>query len=76
MMNNTDLNTINAKLDKIIELLEAVAQNTASMRIVDLCSKLDVPQPSVVGGPVCNCDQYLSGTISGGWYCPVHGQCF
>ena len=26
--------------------------------------------------PLCTCRQYTPGSLTGGWFCPLHGQIF
>jgi len=60
------------KLDKIIELLKKEIEEppikNRTLRIVP-------PSGSITGG-ICNCHLHKPGELPGGWYCPVHGQCF
>ena len=55
------------RLDKIIKLLEPPIKNRM-LRIV--------PPSGSNTGEICNCHLHKSGELTGGWYCPVHGQCF
>jgi len=56
------------RLDKIIKLLEKETKLPMTLRIV--------PPSSSITGEICNCHLHKSGESPGGWYCPVHGQCF
>ena len=52
------------KLDEIVRLLESIRSQLQYHREGQLfwCQ------------PKCNCGDYQHGTLTGGWYCPVHGQ--
>jgi len=56
------------KLDKIIKLLEKETKLPMTLKIV--------PPSGGNTGKICNCHLHKSGELPGGWYCPVHGQCF
>jgi len=57
------------RLDKIIKLLEKeIEEPPMTFRII--------PPSGSITGEICNCHLHKSGELSGGWYCPVHGQCF
>jgi hypothetical protein len=71
-----DTERIITQLDKIIELLEL----RNSIEVARDQMRNGIPYViSITGGtypPACNCGDHKSGESTGGWQCPVHGQCF
>ena len=80
-----DVREILNRLDKIIELLEL--RNSIERAKYQISSE-DMPAylnrifseraeiPGVSDTNICNCGDHKSGELTGGWHCPVHGQCF
>lgn len=54
----------NAQLKERIEFLERLA------------IRLSEGEVKALQQPRCVCAAFRSGTFTGGWNCPIHGQCF
>ena len=55
------------KLDKIIQLLEL--RNSIAVARNEMLQGVECISP-------CLCKEHKTGESTGGWSCPVHGQCF
>lgn len=71
---------IEAKLDKIIELLElrnSLERARGQMRSGAVMHTHEmVFNPQGADTLPCNCGSHKAGELTGGWECPVHGHCF
>ena len=61
------MDEIKEKLDKIIELLEGQMCPQIKNQLMDW---------SQLFAGNCNCGEHKHGESTGGWFCPVHGDCF
>ena len=88
MNNDTkmDIQAIKDSLDKIVELLIGISRMThqpfyyygSPGFVYDPNSPgITVELPADNGtAKLCNCGDHKHGEGTGGWYCPVHGQCY
>ena len=79
------MNEIISRLDKIIKLLETrndieEARNEMKQGCRYLSHKkvFNVPPMDASNNfaELCNCGNHKHNELTGGWYCPVHGQQF
>ncbi len=82
-----DTQTIIAKLDEIISLLHSMVEDPNRRLTEEEVKKEYYPllEPIKTDGDakgtytrilICNCGDHKHGALTGGWHCPVHGQCF
>lgn len=80
---------LSEKLDRCIELLEdkedpnrRLTEEEARKECYPLYPPLDPFQHGKADDASnrswvdCNCGDHKHGELTGGWFCPVHGQCF
>ena len=75
------INEILIKIEKIEEKLEYLITEIGQEVVYKLLPeelfqlKKDVAE-KVALNLECTCHQYISYESTGGWHCPIHGQCF
>lgn len=60
-------------LDKMVELLEFMKEHH-HIQVINGMHEYSYSRPE--NAPPCACWGHKAGESTGGWYCPVHGQCF
>lgn len=76
-----ELVEIKKRLGSIIRLLE-YTKTHHHIQLIPSCQPYIykggnlIPAVEDTGSVCCICGDHKSGELTGGWHCPVHGQCF